>query len=108
MSPVFGLSYYDVQMLETMWRHYCVVQGRPRFRRPESWGGALLLAFGGINDLDHIQAGIVSDFLEVSHTLLKKNYEQLCRSLELTGYDVRYLNEQGLVAVVSGEAWEQD
>ena len=56
----------------------------------------------------HIQAGIASDFLDVSHTLLKKNYEQLCRSLELTAYDVRYLNEQGLVSVVSGEAWEQD
>lgn len=108
VAPVFGLSHYDVQMLETMWRHYCAVQGRPRFRRPESWGGALLLAYGGINDLDHIQAGIASDFLDVSHTLLKKNYEQLCRSLELTAYDVRYLNEQGLVSVVSGEAWEQD
>ena len=108
VAPVFGLSYYDVQMIEMMWLHYCLIQGRPRFRRPESWGGALLLAFSGINDLDHIEAGLISDFLDVSHTLLKKNYEQLCRSLELTGYDVRYLNEQGFVAVVSGEAWEQD
>ena len=108
VAPIFGLSHYDVEMIETMWRHYCLVEGQPRYRRPESWGGALLLAFGGINDFDHIQAGMISDFLDVSHTLLKKNYEQLCHSLELAGYDVRYLNEQGLVSVVAGEAWEQD
>ena len=98
--PKFGYSCHDAVLAQKLWQDFAGM-GTVNVRKPAAWASAVIYAYSQINTGDaEVPAETLAAEMAVSKSSISVNRAKMFDVLKLERYDLRYLSEEGMVALL--------